>query len=176
MKILKKAIHRFIILFTSAGLLISLNSCVSDQKEKGLFWAQSFLEKHDGTTWKLIEEDMRIYVRLNDGIDKDLELWMSELELEKLMASKECFYHSHETLNTEDVEVLEISGNKMVFTYLNEETYTFSMDGERLKVEFETLDNVKKTVYFSKATEDVDDLTICHEEKNKGVFDWKFFK
>ncbi|MEL4454872.1 hypothetical protein [Lutimonas vermicola] len=176
MNTLKHFVSRFFILFALLGLLISHNSCVPDQKDKGLFWSQGFLEKYDGTTWKLIEEEMRIYVRLNDDIDKDLELWMSDLELAKLMTRKECFYHSHETLNTEEVEVLEISENKLVFTYLDDETYTFSMDGERLKVEFETLDNVKKTVYFSKTTEDVDDLDICPEEKSKDAFDWKFLK
>ena len=101
---------------------------------------------------------------------------MSDLEFEKLMTRKECYYHSHETLNMKEVKVLEASENRLVFTYLDDETYTFSMDGERLKVEFETSENGKKTVYFSETTEDVDDLDICPDEKSKEAFDWEFLK
>ena len=147
-----------------------------DQKDKGQFWSQSFLEKHVGTTWTLIEEDMRIYLRLNDGMDKDLELWMSELEFEKLMTRKECFYHSHETLNTKDVKVLEISENKLVFSYLDEETYTFSMDGERLRMEFKALNNATRAVYFSSTNENVDKLDICPDKRDHAAFEWKFLK
>ena len=50
------------------------------------------------------------------------------------------------------------------------------MDGDRLKLEFETLNNVKKVVYFSKTTEDLYDLNRCTEDRNKVDFDWKFLK
>lgn len=173
---LKNLGSRFFILFLCIGFVISYNSCVSDQKDKDLTVAQTFLEKHDGTTWTLIEEDMRIYVRLNNDFDKDMEIWMAELGFEKLMASKECFYYSQELLNTEEVEVLENFGSKLEFTHLDDETWTFSMDGERLKLEFETLNKVKKTVYFSRTKENVEDLNICPKGKSKGVFDWKFLK
>ena len=173
---LKKLIYRFFILFACIGLVISYNSCVSDQKDKDLMIAQTFLEKHDGSKWTVIEEDMRIYVRLNNDMDKDIEIWMAELGFEQLMVSKECFYYSLELLNTEEVAVLENFGGKLEFTHLDNETWAFSMDGERLKLEFETLNKVKKIVHFSKTTEDVNDLTICPEERNKGVFDWKFLK
>ena len=173
---LKKLIYRFFILIACIGLVISYNSCASDQKDKDLIIAQTFLEKHDGTKWAVIEEDMRIYVRLNNDMDKDIELWMAELGLEILMASKECFYYSQELLNTEEVEVLENFGGKLAFTHLDNETWAFSMDGERLKLEFETLNKVKKTVHFSKTTENVDELVICDEGRSKSVFDWKFLK
>ncbi len=173
---LKNLVYRFFILLTCLGLVISYNSCISDQKDKDLISIQTFLEKHDGSKWTVIENDMRIYLRLNKDEDKDLEIWMSELEFAKLMAHKECFYYSQEMLNTEEAEVIENFGSKLVFTDLDDETWTFSMDGERLKLEFETLNNVKEAVYFSKTTENVDDLDICPEERSAGVFDWKLLK
>jgi len=176
MKKLKNFASRFFILFTCIGLVIAYNSCESDQKDKDLIIAQTFLEKHDGTKWTVIEEDMRIYIRLNNDLDKDIEIWMAELGFENLMASKECFYYSQELLNTEEVAVTENFGGKLAFTHLENETWTFSMDGDRLKLEFETLNKANKTVHFSKTKDNVDDLTICPEERNKGVFDWKFLK
>jgi hypothetical protein len=176
MKKLKNLKSRFFILFTCIGLVISFNSCVEDQKDKDLILAQTFLEKHKATKWTVIEEDMRIYVRLNNDKDKDLEIWMAELGFKELMASKECFYYSQELLNTEDVEVIENFGSKLAFTYLDNETYTFSIDEKRLKLEFETLDNLKQVVYFSKTTDNVDGLDICPEERSKDVFNWRFLK
>ena len=52
---------------------------------------QTFLEKHDGTIWMVIEKDMRIYLRLNDDTDKDLEMWVSEMGLAELMAHNQKF-------------------------------------------------------------------------------------
>ena len=79
-------------------------------------------------------------------------------------------------LNTEEIEVLENFGSKLEFTHLDDETWTFSIDGDRLKLEFETLNNVKKVIYFSKTKENFNDLNICPEGRSKGVFDWKFLK
>jgi len=173
---LKNLMNRFFILSLCIGLVISYSSCALEDKDKNLLVDETYLEKHDGTKWKAIEDDMRIYLRLNDDMDKALELWMSDLEFEKLLTSKECFYYSHEMLNTEEVKVLENSESKLAFTYLENETWTFSMDGERLKLEFKTLDHVREAVYFSKTTDNVAELSICPEEKSKGVFDWKFLK
>ena len=50
------------------------------------------------------------------------------------------------------------------------------MDGERLKLEFETLNNVREAVYFSKTIENVGALDICPDEKSKAAFDWRVLK
>ena len=174
---LKHFISRFFILFICIGLVISYNSCASDQKDKDLISIQTFLEKHDGTQWTVIEKDMRIYLRLNDDKDKDLELWVSDMGLAELMAHKECFYYSQEKLNTEEEEEdLENFGSELVFTDLDNKTWTFSMDGKRLKLEFKTQNNVSEAVYFSKTTENVDSLDICPDEKSKAPFDWRLLK
>ena len=176
MKKLKNVVPRFFILLSCIALAISYSSCAPDQKDKDLLEIQTFLEQHDRSTWTAIEEDMRIYIKLNDDDEKDLEVWISELNLAKLMTKKECFYHSREILNSADVLILEHSGSTLSFTHLDDETYTFSMDGERLKLEFETLNNVKDTIYFSRANEDLYDLDLCFEERNQEAFDWKFSK
>jgi len=173
---LKNVVSRFFILLACIGLVISYNSCALDEKDKDLESIQTYLETYDGTTWTVIEQDMRIFLRINIDNDKDLEIWMSELGLARLIADKECFYYSQETLDTKEVAILENSESKLVFNYRENETWTFSMDGEHLKLELETLDNVKKAVYFSKTKENVDDLDLCPKERSQGAFDWKFLK
>ena len=176
MKELKHFASRFSILFTFIGLLIAYNSCISDQKDKDLLSIQTFLEQHDGSTWTVIEDDMRIYLRLNDDNDKGFELWMSELELAKLMVHKECFYYSKEMLDIEGIKVLENTGSKLEFTHLDDETWTFSMDGERLRMEFKALNNATQAVYFSSTNENVDKLDICPDKRDHAAFEWKFLK
>ena len=176
MKKLKKVVSRFFILFACIGFVISFNSCALDEKDKDLESIQTYLETYDRTTWTVIEQDMRIFLRINIDKDKDFEIWMSELELAKLIADKECFYYSEETLDTEEVVILENSESKLRFKYRENETWTFSMDGEQLKLELVTSDNIKKAVYFSKTKENVDALDICSKERSQGAFDWKFLK
>lgn len=173
---LKDLVHRFFILFIGIGLVISYNSCVSDKKDKDLISIQTFLERHDGSQWAVIEEDMRIYLILNDDEDKALEVWRSEMGLAQLMSHKECFYYSHETLKSDKVKVLENSNNKLAFTYLENETWTFSRDGERIKLEFKTPDKVRGPIYFSKTTDNIAKLRICPEESREGDSDWRFLK
>ena len=175
---LKHLVSRFFILFICIGLVILYNSCASDQKDKDLIAIQTFLEKHDGTIWTVIEKDMRIFVRLNDDKDKDVELWVSEMGLAELMAHKECFYYSKEKLNKEEEEEedLEDFGSKLVFTDLDNETWTFSMDGKRLKLESKNLNNVREAVYFSKTIENLGKLDICPDESSKAAFDWRLLK
>lgn len=176
MKKLKTFLFRICILFTSIGMVISYNSCVPDKKDKDLISIQTFLERHDGSTWTVIEGEMRIYLKLNDDMDKALEVWRSEMGLANLMAHKECFNYSSETLNNEKIKVLEDSNSKLVFTYPDDETWTFIRDGERLKLEFKTMDKVRDPVYFSKTNDNIDKLNICPEESSKGDFDWRFLK
>ena len=176
---LKHFVSWFCILFIGIGMLVSYNSCAPDQKDKDLTSIQTFLEKHDGTTWTVIEKEMRIFVRLHDDFDMDLELWVSELELAELMAHKECFYYSQEKLTEdeeEDEDDLENFGNKLVFTDLDDKTYTFSMDGDRLKLEFEATNNINKTVYFSKTKEDPKALLDYLKNESRDKFDWRVLK
>lgn len=174
MKKLKNLSYQFFLLCTCIGLGITCNSCISDQKDKDLLSIQTFLEHYDGTTWTVIEDDMRIYLRLNDDNDKGFELWISELELAKLMVHKECFYYSKEMLDIEGIKVLENTGSKLVFTHLDDKTWTFSMDGENLRMEFKTLNNATQTVYFSSTNENVYELDICPDKLSQGAFEWKF--
>ncbi len=175
MKKLKNLSYRFFILCTYIVFAVAYNSCASDQKDKDLLSIQTFLEQHDGTTWTAIEKDMRIYIRLHDDKDKDVELWVSEMKLAKLMAHKECFYYSQEKLAT-DEEDLENFSTELVFTDLDDEPLIFSMDGERLKLEFETSNNVKEAVYFLKTKENLAELDICPDERSQSAFDWRVLR
>lgn len=157
-------------------MVISYNSCASDEKDKDLISIQSFFERNDGSQWTVIEGDMRIYLKLNDNEEKALEVWRSEMGLAKLMAHKECFYYSYETFNNEKVKVLEDSNSKLEFTYLDTETWTFSRDGQNLKLEFKSSDKSRDPVYFEKTTDNVHDLDICPKESSESDSDWRFLR
>lgn len=173
---LKNLAYRFFILFAGAGLLISLSNCASDEKDKDFLLDQTFLEKYDNTKWTIIQDEMRIYLRFNNDMEKAIEMWMSELEIAKLIASEECFYYTAELMDTEEVEILENSELKLEFTYLGNETWTFSMEGERLKLVFKTLNSTRDPVYFNKTSENFNDLKICPDESSRNAFDWKLLK
>lgn len=176
MKKLKHLVFRLGILLTGIGMVISYNSCASDEKDKDLISIQSFFERNDGSQWTVIEGEMRIYLKLNDNEEKALEVWRSEMGLASLMSHKECFYYSYETLNNEKVKVLENSNDKLVFTYLDDETWTFVRDGQQLKLEFKISDEARDPVYFEKTKDNVHDLDICPKESSKGDFDWRFME
>ena len=77
MKNLKNLAYRFLILFACAGFVMSYSSCESDEKDKELLFDQTFLEKYDNSKWTIIEDEMRIYLRLNDDMDKAVDIWTS---------------------------------------------------------------------------------------------------
>ncbi|MGI9530612.1 hypothetical protein, partial [Lutimonas sp.] len=162
--------------FVMLVLITSFFSCAEEGKDKNLLMDETYLEKYDGSTWKAFEEDMRIYIKINDDMNQTLDIWMSDLELEKLMVSDECFEFRSEVLNNEDVTILENSETQLKFTHLKNDTYTFSMDGKRMKLEYKTSNKLKNPIYFTKTTDDVSELVICDEESEKNIFDWEFLK
>ena len=170
MKNLKNLAYRILILFACVGFVMSYSSCESDEKDKELLFDQTFLEKYDNSKWTIIEDEMRIYLRLNDDMDKAVEIWTSELEFSKLLVAEECFYYTAGLLNTEEVEILENSETKLEFTYQGNETWTFSMDGDRLKLVYKTMNATREPIYFSKTTQDFGALTLCPEDDSEKGF------
>lgn len=161
-------------LLACVGLIISVNSCAPDGKDKDLPIELSFLETYDYSKWTLIQDEMRIYIRFNKDMDKAIEMWMSELEFEKLFGKDECFYYTAEMLNVENIKILENSEEKLEFSTKKNTTWTFTEEKQRLKFVVKTPDGIREPIYFSKTTESFNDLEICTDDSEKEAFDWKF--
>ena len=150
-------------LFTCIGLLATMNNCTSDDKDDDLV-DQTFLEKQDGTKWKVTEDDEVIYMRINDDINKPIEIWVSEIDFEKGIADDDCYYYTDDLLEFEEMEVLENSANKLTFTYLGSETWTLTVEDNQLKLAFTSSSGPQELIYMDKTNDDIDSFVICSED------------
>ena len=98
--------HKFLLLFTCIGLLVSTSNCTSDDNDD--IKVQTFLEKYDGTKWTVIDEGALIYLRINDDMGRPLELWLADANAGKGLTDIDCYYYSNDLLDMEDVEGMEI--------------------------------------------------------------------
>ncbi|MDN3642936.1 hypothetical protein QWY87_09510 [Lutimonas halocynthiae] len=160
---IKNTVIRYLILFTCIGLLASISNCTSDDKDDEIV-NQTFLEKQDGTKWKITEDEGVIYMRINNNMNKPIELWISEIEFEKGMVDDDCYYYSDDLLEIEEMEILENSANNLTFTYLGNETWTLTIENNRLKMVFTNMSGLQDAMYMDKANDDVDSFEICAEE------------
>jgi len=163
MRKIKNTVFRYLILFTYVGLLASINNCTSDDSDDKLV-NQTFLEKQDGTKWKVSEDEMFIYMRINNNMNKPIELWVSEIDFEKGMADDDCYYYSDDLLEIEEMEIIENSVNNLTFTYLGNETYELTIEDNRLKMVFTNMSGIQDVIYMDKTNIDVDSFEICIEE------------
>ncbi len=166
----KNVVYRMLLLFSCMLLVATINNCTSDSKDDELV-IETFLEKNDGTKWKVTEEDEIIYLRINENMSKPIELWISEIIMAKGMADDDCYYYSDDLMGEEEMEILENSANKLTFTYLGNETWEFTVEGSQLKMLFSNTGGQQELVYFDKTNDDVDSFEICSEE-----FKFRFLK
>ena len=163
MRKIKNTVFRYLILFTCIGLFASISNCTSDDKDDEIV-NQTFLEKQDGTKWKVAEDEMVIYMRINNNMVKPIELWISEIEFEKGIADDDCYYYSDDLLEIEEMEILENSANNLTFTYLGNETWTLTTENNRLKMVFTNMSGIQDIIYMDKTIDDVDSFEVCAEE------------
>lgn len=105
---------------------------------------------------------------------KPIEIWMKNMDLDKGIDDPVCYYHSTDLID-EETEILENSSNKLKFTYQDEETWTMTIDGNRLKITFVSMNNNEEIVYLDKTNDDVDSFEICPEEMKSSVKKNRFF-
>jgi hypothetical protein len=159
---MKDIAYRILIFFAFFGALASMTNCTSDDKDDIV--VQTFLEKNNGTKWVITEDDDLIYMRINDDMTKPIELWISDFDVAKGLADDDCYYYNDDLLEIEEMEILENSANKLTFTYLGNETWSFTIAGDRLKMEFTNSSGLQDATYLDKTNDDVDSFEICTEE------------
>jgi len=139
--------HKLLYFFIILGLTITYNGCSDDDDD-----FQTFLEKFDGTKWVHTDE-FTFYVRLNDNLNKLIESWI---------LFDDCYFYDVD-FESEDVELVENSKDKLIVKYIDDEgstTLTFTMQGETLKAVVKE-GNEEDIIYFDKTSVNVDDLEIC---------------
>jgi len=148
----------FVMLFLSS-FLYSL-SCTNDTDDD----FQTFLEKNDGTEWMLSNEELKVYIRVNNKETPNLEQWFYSNE-------NNCFEYNANIFIPGDCQIKENSINQLIIQgdlFLSDyECMTFTIEGDKLRVDI-TLDEwQEETVYFTKSTIFLDNLETCVEVKNE---------
>ena len=129
---IKKLGYTILLLLSCVGLLVSLSNCTDDDPDD--IMVQNFLEKNDGTKWVVTEDDIIVYLRINNNLNRAVELWMKEINMGKGMTDDDCYYYSHDLFDNDEMEIGENSTNKFSFTYLGNETWVLSLEGDQLKL------------------------------------------
>lgn len=155
---------RLLWLFTFIALMTFTVNCDSDDDDD--IKDQTFLEKNDGTKWKILEDGILVYMRLNDDMNKPIEIWMKNMDLDKRIDDPICYYYSDDMLDVDEegIEIIENSANKLEFTYFGEETWEMAVEGNRLKMTFTSMNDQVEFIYLDRTNDNVDSFEICPEE------------
>lgn len=147
----QKKIHLLILL----GLIISLNSCNTDDET-----SNTFLKKYDGTSWIVPIGEETIYIRINDDLNTFIEEW-------EYRDSDDCYEYEDHFFEEGTYEIIENSENKLIIEYNYEgetETLTLTVQGDVLKVvvdySFEG-ETGQEIIFLTKSSVNVDDLVVC---------------
>jgi len=144
--------HKFLYFFILLGLTVSFNGCSSDED------TITFLEKYEGTKWSyngknINNIDFSSYYRLNNTIDKFMEYWYTDENID-------CHQYSYTIF-----KIIENSGDKLVVSTTLEDneslTQTLTIQGEILKIVFEKKGSENDIFYFNKTSMNFDELKIC---------------
>lgn len=149
------------------GLFLVLPSagCNSDDDDDGPV-AETFLELYDGTKWIHVEDGITVYLRLSDNLQVPIEMWVSEVVFEKGDLANECFYYSKDWVE-EGVEITENSRNRFTISYMEMESWSFTVQNEKLIVTYTDAGGQEPPIMFEKTTANLDALEICPEDLAK---------
>jgi len=149
-------------------LLALIISCTDTADDVQDIYVEDFLEKNDGTEWLLSNDDLKVYIRLNNNVDQLIEQWRYKEELD-------CYEYNPNIFSPGNLKIVEnlthemtIEGDPVLSDY---EHMTLSRQGNTLKVLISITEWQQETVYFYKSTLQLKDLEKCIiEEENK--IDW----
>ena len=167
---------RILWFFTFIALIAFSINCDSDDDDA--IKDQTFFEKNDGTKWKVMDDGILIYMRINNDMTKPIELWMNAMELGKGMDDPICYYYSDDLLeiDEDDIEILENSANKLEFTYLGVETWSMTVEGDRLKMGVKSMNGEEEFIYLDRTNENLDSFEICSDDMKSAVKKHLFFR
>ncbi|NNK83775.1 MAG: hypothetical protein HKO92_11680 [Flavobacteriaceae bacterium] len=125
---------------------------------------QTFLEKHEGTVWELVNPEIVEYLRINNNESTPFGFWVRNLDEE------DCYYYDNDVLN--DAIIKENSNNTFEFelSEIYEEIQYLSrikitINGDIMIVIIEEYSNGElyetDTENFERSSADVDSFILC---------------
>lgn len=119
---------------------------------------QTFLEKNDGTEWLLSNDNLTVYIRLNNNSTPHIEQWYYTSEFKCFEYNPNIFIPGDCKIKENSIDTLIVEGDLFLSDY---EYMTFTTQGNTLKVDI-TLDECQEeTVYFTKSSVWLDNLETC---------------
>jgi len=162
MKSLSNCKHFILILF---AIIISCTDTGDDVQD---IYVEDFLKKNDGTEWLLSNDNLKVYIRLNDNVEQLIEQWRYQEELD-------CYEYNPNIFSPGNLKIVEnlthemtIEGDPVLSDY---EHMTLSRQGNTLKVHITITEWQEETVYFIISTLQLEDLEKCIVE-NENKIDW----
>jgi len=143
-------------------------SCTDTGDDMQDIYVEDFLQKNDGTEWMLSNDDLKVYIRLNDNLEHLIEQWRYKEELD-------CYEYNPNIFSPGNLKIVENLSNEMTIegdaVLSDYEQMTLTRQGNSLKVIITVTEWQEEAVYFTKATLQLEDLEKCIvEDENK--IDW----
>lgn len=149
-------------------IVSSFFSCTETDNDLIDIDLKDFLNKNNGTEWLLSNKDLSVFIRLNNNPEKLIEQWEYHEE-------QGCYEYNSNIFSPGTLKILEnnsselrIEGDPVLSDY---ECMTFTRQGDSLKVTIRVNEWQKEFVYFTLATMQVDELTLCEGEEGNKI-DW----
>ena len=163
----KIALYNYIFLILSALFL----SCTDTDDDLQDIYLEDFLKKNDGTEWMLENDDLAVYIRLNNSFDQLIEQWRYDPELNCYNYNPNIFIPGNYAVLENSTHQLTIEGDAILSDY---ECMIFSREDNSLKVLIRISEWQEETVYFTLSTLQVDDLERCTDQEEKRI-DWLLY-
>ena len=156
--------YKYIILLVFTVIL----SCTDTDEEIQTINTEDFLKKNDGTEWLLSNDDLKVYIRLNDDLEQLIEQWRYNEKLD-------CYEYNPNIFSPGNLRIVEnltyemtVEGDPVLSDY---EHMTISREGNTLKVLITITEWQEEAVFFTQATLQLDDLERCTDQ-DENKTDW----
>jgi len=156
--------YKYIILFVFTVIL----SCTDTGEDIESVNIEDFLKKNDGTEWLLSNDDLKVYIRLNNDLEQLIEQWRYNLELNCYEYNSNIFSPGNLKIVENSFNELTIEGDAVLSDY---EQMTLTREGNTLKVLITITEWQEEAVYFTQATLQLEDLERCADQ-DENKTDW----
>lgn len=156
--------YKYIILLVFTAIF----SCTDTGEDIEPINIENFLKKNDGTEWLLSNDDLKVYIRLNDDLEQLIEQWRYNLELN-------CYEYNPNIFSPGNLKIVENSSNELTIegdaVLSDYEHMTLTREGNTLKVLITITEWQEEAVYFTQATLQLEDLERCTDQEGNKT-DW----
>lgn len=146
------------------AILISCTDSTDDLQD---IYLEDFLQKNDGTEWLLSNDDLEVYIRLNDNLEHLIEQWRYLEEQDCFEYNPNIFYPGTAKIVVNHASELTVEGDPVLSDY---EQMTLIREGNNLKVILTINEWQQETVYFSQSTRQIEILETCSEQNDSKIY------